>query len=106
MKDLLMMTIETPRTKLVTAGDRAFTAASPPLWNRLPYTLQAVDSFDTFKSRLKTYFFKNILIGFYLFHKHFLSILCILYHSVSFMNIMYHNLYTDKATTSSLPFHI
>ena len=52
------LTLETPRTKLVTAGNRTFTCASPPLWNRLPYTLRAVDSFDIFKSRLKTHFFQ------------------------------------------------
>ena len=53
------LTFETPRTKLVTAGDHAFTGASPLLWNRLPYTLRAVDSFEIFKSRLKTHFFQE-----------------------------------------------
>ena len=50
---------EAPKTKLVTAGDRAFAGASPLLWNRLPYTLRALDSFTTCKSRLKTYLFQE-----------------------------------------------
>ena len=52
------LTLDTPRTKLVTAGDPEFTGAAPLLWNRLPYTLRAVDSFYTFKSRLKMHLFK------------------------------------------------
>ena len=51
--------IETPRTKLVTAGDRAFISASPHLWNKLPYALRATDSLETFKCRLKTHLFKG-----------------------------------------------
>ena len=51
--------IETPRTKLVTAGDRAFISASPHLWNKLPYALRATDSLETFKCRLKTHLFKE-----------------------------------------------
>ena len=51
--------IEPPRTKLVTAGDRAFISASPHLWNKLPYALRAMDSLETFKYRLKTHLFKE-----------------------------------------------
>ena len=51
--------IETPRTKLVTAGDRAFISASPHLWNKLSYALRATDSLETFKCRLKTHLFKG-----------------------------------------------
>ena len=51
--------IETSRTKLVTAGDRAFISASPHLWNKLPYALRATDSLETFKCRLKTHLFKE-----------------------------------------------
>ena len=53
------LTLETPRTKLVTAGDRTFSDSSPLLWNRLPYTLRAVDLFEIFKSRLKTHLFRE-----------------------------------------------
>ena len=52
------LTLETPRTKIVTAGDRAFASVSL-LWNRLPYTLRAVDSIDTFKNRLKMHLFQE-----------------------------------------------
>ena len=45
------LTLEIQRTKLVTTGDHAFTGFPPLLWNRLPYTLRAVDFFDNFKSR-------------------------------------------------------
>ena len=51
------LTIETPRTKLVTAGDRAFINASPHLWNKLPYALRATDSLETY--RLTTHLFKE-----------------------------------------------
>ena len=51
--------IKTPRTMLVTAGDRAFISASPHLWNKLPYALRATDSLETFKSRLKAHLFKE-----------------------------------------------
>ena len=59
MLSLFSILIETPRTKLVTAGDRAFISASPHLWNKLPYALRATDSLETLKCRLKTHLFKE-----------------------------------------------
>src|SRR6218665_1578109 len=40
-------------------GDRAFSAAGPRCWNKLPAALRAADSIDSFKTGLKTYLFSN-----------------------------------------------
>ena len=45
-----------PKTKYY--GERAFSICSPKLWNGLPTDLRSLDSFDRFKSQLKTYLFK------------------------------------------------
>ena len=39
-------------------GNRAFSAAAPTEWNKLPAQIRNSNSLDTFKSRLKTHFFK------------------------------------------------
>ena len=41
-----------------TTGDRAFAAAAPAVWNALPANLRAENRFSTFKTGLKTYFFR------------------------------------------------
>src|SRR6218665_2763023 len=38
-------------------GDRAFSAAGPRCWNRLPAALRTAGSIDSFKTGLKTYLF-------------------------------------------------
>src|SRR6218665_2512396 len=38
-------------------GDRAFSAAGPRCWNRLPAALHTAGSIDSFKTGLKTYLF-------------------------------------------------
>ena len=48
-----------PRTKYKTFASRAFSTATPTLWNSLPDNLRIIDSFLTFKSQLKTYLFKQ-----------------------------------------------
>jgi len=45
------------RTRLRTAGDRAFIAAAPRLWNSMPADVVASQSLATFKGRLKTFLF-------------------------------------------------
>src|SRR6218665_1222436 len=40
-------------------SDRAFSAAGPRCWNKLPAALRAADSIDSFKTGLKTYLFSN-----------------------------------------------
>ncbi|CAH3176819.1 unnamed protein product [Porites lobata] len=39
-------------------GDRSFSVAAPTLWNALPVSLRSIKCISTFKSNLKTYFFK------------------------------------------------
>ena len=47
-----------PSTKTKkTLGDRAFTAAAPSLWNKLPSEIREEKNFERFKSKLKTYLF-------------------------------------------------
>ena len=40
-------------------GDRSFSISGPKLWNQLPVSIQNSCSLDVFKSRLKTFLFKN-----------------------------------------------
>ena len=56
-KDEFLLVV--PKTKMPTVGDRAFSYAAPRLWNSLPYDIRAIDSLQSFKSRLKTYLFKR-----------------------------------------------
>lgn len=48
-----------PKTKLVSAGDRAFAHAAPVLWNQLPFNIRMANSLTSFKSSLKTHLFKE-----------------------------------------------
>lgn len=50
-------TLNVPRARLKTKGDRAFEVAAPRLWNTLPLYIRSCDSIEGFKSRLKTYLF-------------------------------------------------
>jgi hypothetical protein len=45
------------RTKLSTAGQRAFTYTGPSTWNTLPEHLREAALFDISKQHLKTYLF-------------------------------------------------
>ena len=48
-----------PSTKTKkTLGDRAFTAAAPSLWNKLPSAIRDEDNLKRFKSKLKTFLFR------------------------------------------------
>ena len=51
--------LDVPKTKLVTAGDRAFAHAAPVLWNSLPINIRCANSLTQFKSGVKTYLFKE-----------------------------------------------
>ena len=46
-----------PQSKLKSRGDRAFAVAAPRLWNSIPLSIRSAPSIDSFKSRLKTYFY-------------------------------------------------
>ncbi|XP_068685082.1 uncharacterized protein [Montipora foliosa] len=43
-------------------GSRAFAVASPQLWNDLPKEIKNSDNLQTFKTRLKTYLFKEVFV--------------------------------------------
>ncbi len=47
-----------PLTRLRSMGDRAFSSLAPKLWNSLPIEIRQAKTISTFKSRLKTHFFK------------------------------------------------
>jgi hypothetical protein len=47
----------TPRSRLVTVGDRSFPVAGPRVWNDLPETVRAAPSLSSFKRQLKTFLF-------------------------------------------------
>ena len=51
-----------PRTKTKFYGERAFSVASPKLWNALPLDIRLSPSINSFKSKLKTYLFENSFI--------------------------------------------
>ena len=46
------------KTELKTGGDRAFSHAAPKSWNRLPLSIRSLKTVSSFKSALKTYFFR------------------------------------------------
>ena len=55
-------TLYIPRTQSWaerSTADRAFSISGPKLWNQLPASIQNSCSLDVFKSRLKTFLFKN-----------------------------------------------
>ena len=51
-------TLVVPRFSLQTYGMRAFSSFGPKVWNSLPIQLRQTACFDTFKKKLKTYYFK------------------------------------------------
>ena len=51
--------LKVPRTKLKTAGDRAFSLAAPKIWNDLPSHVKKAASLAVFKKELKTFFFRS-----------------------------------------------
>ena len=48
-----------PKSRTKTFGDRAFSVASPRLWNVLPPTIQCEHNYERFKRNLKTHLFKQ-----------------------------------------------
>ena len=53
------LTLDYPLTKLASYGDRAFSIAAAKKWNKLPQTIRASTSVNSFKNQLKTYLFKE-----------------------------------------------
>ena len=54
--ELLLVSPSTKTKK--TLCDRAFTAAAPSLWNKLPSAIRDEENFKRFKSKLKTFLFR------------------------------------------------
>ena len=52
------LTLNTPKTRLITFGDRSFSAVAVTEWNKLPLQIRSTDTVSAFKSKLKTYFFQ------------------------------------------------
>jgi hypothetical protein len=52
---LLLMEV---RSRSVTYGDRAFAVAAPKIWNALPLEIRQAPSLTSFKTKLKTHFYK------------------------------------------------
>ena len=50
----LLLVLPSTKTKK-TLGDRAFTAAAPSLWNKLPSAIRDEDDLKRFKSKLRTF---------------------------------------------------
>ncbi len=51
------ITLNVPRSKLVTYGDRSFSVAAPILFNSLPPSIRACPTLTQFKASVKTYLF-------------------------------------------------
>ncbi len=51
-----------PRIRLTTMGARSYSYAAPRLWNSLPLDIRNSNCLLTFKTRLKTYFFRQAFL--------------------------------------------
>ena len=60
-------------------GGRAFSVVAPKLWNNLPLDIKLSPTANVFKSRLKTYLFKNSYYRLVFFLDLLLSIFLIVY---------------------------
>ena len=56
--------LQLPRTKLKTYGDKSFSVLVPAEWNKLPISIRSSLSLFSFKSMLKTHFFKLHYLSF------------------------------------------
>ena len=46
-----------PRKRLITIGDRSFEFFGPKTWNSLPIEIRELQSIDSFKKAVKTFYF-------------------------------------------------
>ena len=53
------LTFTVPKTRLKSYGDCAFSTFAPREWNSLPLSIRSSESLPSFKSSLKTYYFKK-----------------------------------------------
>ncbi len=59
------LTLEVPKTRHETLGDRSFMSAAPREWNTLPSERRSLDDLAVFKKQLKTYYFTVALNDIY-----------------------------------------
>ena len=52
-----LLTLEVPKTRHKTLGDRSFMSAARREWNALPSELRSLDDLAVFKKQLKTHYF-------------------------------------------------
>src|SRR6218665_151215 len=78
-------------------GDHAFSAAAPRCWNRLPASLNAANSIDSFKTTLKTYLFSNVSTS----YKLSLLLLFLLLLLLLSYQFIFWTSFSDAAMTSS-----
>ena len=50
----------TPKTKLVSGGDRSFSKYAPILWNKLPVFMKENNDLPSFKVQLKQFYSNNL----------------------------------------------
>ena len=55
--------LDIPKTRLKTAGDRAFATTAPKIWNELPMELRNCENVLDFKRKLKTHLFRKAYIS-------------------------------------------
>jgi len=56
--------INPPRIRTKTYGERRFDKSAATLWNNLPHEIRVLDSIDAFKSKLKTFLFRQAFSDF------------------------------------------
>ena len=54
--------LKVPSTNNVSFGDRAFSVATPKLWNSVPYEIRSSDYLNQFKSKLRNLFVSHCLL--------------------------------------------
>ena len=51
--------LDIPSSKTKCTGDRAFSVCAPKLWNTLPFNVRNCENLNSFKTELKTFYFKQ-----------------------------------------------
>ena len=78
--------LETPKTKLKSFGDRAFSSYGPRIWNSLPKRIRDIDKIEIFKKQLKHHLFLKTLCENNLFKQNYM---CLILMYVIFTCISY-----------------
>ena len=101
-----------PRTKLI-AGEKAFYAAAPRLWNSLPTSLRQCSTTDKFKKALKFHLFPQLwspvrphdaivfILFFYLAYNLLASLLCLIFLCL----FIHYLLYCSISLGSCISYH-